>query len=79
MAWGPFSAEAVILDSKVRLLHKDGRVTDAIALIEDALRKAQTEGSCNMSFGDFEQAALITLAERVEEALATQPAGNSAP
>lgn len=60
MAWGPFSAEAVLLDSKLRKLHKDGRVSDAIGAIKEALEKARVEGPGNISYAEFEAAADVT-------------------
>lgn len=54
MAWGPFSAEAVRLDSKLRRLHKEGRITDAVQEIEKALRSAHAYGPSNESYESFE-------------------------
>lgn len=60
MAWGPFSAEAVLLDSKLRKLHADGRISDALDAIEKALGKARATGPSNMSYAEFEAAADAT-------------------
>lgn len=57
MPWTPFSAEAVLLDSKLRKLHRQGRTTDAIEAIEAALEAAHRQGPSNMSYEDFEHAA----------------------
>lgn len=57
MAWGPFSAEAVTLDSKLRQLHKQGRISGAMEAIEKALERAHTEGPSNMSYEEFERLA----------------------
>lgn len=54
MVWGPFSTEAVRLDSELRKLHKAGRISDALMLIESALDKAHREGPSNISYEEFE-------------------------
>lgn len=53
MTWNPFSAEAVILDSMLRKLHREGRVTDAIGAIEKALEEAHRNGPSNISYEGF--------------------------
>jgi hypothetical protein len=58
MGWGPFSAEAVVLDSKLRQLHRLGKVSDAIGAIEDALLKAADAGPSCMTYEEFEIATL---------------------
>ncbi|MEV9168643.1 hypothetical protein AB0133_26750 [Klebsiella pneumoniae] len=57
MPWTPFSAEAVLLDSKLRKLHKEGRISDAIVAIEQALETAHKQGPSNMPYEEFERAA----------------------
>jgi hypothetical protein len=54
MTWSPFSAEAVKLDTVIRRLHKDGRITDAIAAIEKALERARLDGPSNTTYEQFE-------------------------
>lgn len=55
MAWGPYSAEAIDLHGQIGRLNRQGRITDAIALIEQALAKAEREGPSNISYEQFEQ------------------------
>lgn len=57
MTWTAFSTEAVILDSQVRKLHKDGRSTDAILAIEQALERAHRHGPSNISYEGFVEQA----------------------
>lgn len=54
MSWGPFSAEAVALDTELRRLHRLGRVSEALGLISDALAKAHAEGPSNLTYAQFE-------------------------
>lgn len=54
MAWTPFSAEAVELDTKIRRLHKEGRTSDAINLIKTALEKAHRDGPSNKTYEQFD-------------------------
>lgn len=56
MAWTPFSAEAVLLDSRLRQLHRDGKTSQALDAINDALERAHREGPSNISYEDFERA-----------------------
>jgi len=58
MTWGPFSAEAVRLDSMLRKAHKEGRTSAAIEMIEYALKTAHLRGPSNMSAEDFEAGLL---------------------
>ncbi len=71
MTWTAFSGEAVILDSKIRKLHREGRVTDAILAIEQALETAHRNGPSGMSYEDFEAKAA--------QAITTPPLHPSAP
>lgn len=54
MAWTPFSAEAVELDSLLRRLHREGRTSDAVAAIVQALEKAHRTGPSNLSYEQAE-------------------------
>lgn len=54
MAWTPFSAEAVRLDTQVRKLHREGRTSDALELIDAALERAHREGPSNTTYEQFE-------------------------
>lgn len=54
MAWTSFSAEAVTLDSQLRKLHREGRVSDAVEAIQRALEKAHRDGPSNISSMQFE-------------------------
>jgi hypothetical protein len=56
MSWGPFSAEAVTLDGALRRLHREGRTSDAIAAIKNALDIAHRTGPSNMTYAEFEAA-----------------------
>lgn len=56
MAWTPFSAEAVMLHGEIGRLDKQGRISDALELIVQALEKAHREGPSNISYEDFERA-----------------------
>lgn len=54
MAWTPFSAEAVELDTLLRQLHKSGRTTEALNAVVKALVKAHEKGPDNVSYEQFE-------------------------
>lgn len=54
MAWTPFSAEAIKLEAKIHKLGKQGRTSDVIAAIVEALEKAHQNGPSNMSHEAFE-------------------------
>jgi hypothetical protein len=54
MAWTPFSAEAIRLDSQLRKLHAQGRISDALNVIVAALDKAHRGGPSNTSYEAFE-------------------------
>lgn len=54
MAWTPFSAEAVRLDSQLRKLHREGRSSAALEAIKQALERAHREGPSNITYADFE-------------------------
>ncbi len=58
MTWGPFSAEAVLLDTKLRELHAGGRTSDAIGAIKTALSQAHAAGPSNMTYEAFQFAAM---------------------
>lgn len=53
MAWGPFSAEAVRLDSHLRQLHRQGRTSEALDAIVAALDKANRDGPSNQTYDHF--------------------------
>jgi hypothetical protein len=59
MSWGPFSAEAVLLDSKIRELHKGRDATAAIEAIGQAMERAHRDGPSNMTWEEFDQAASL--------------------
>jgi hypothetical protein len=63
MSWGPFSAEAVLLDATLRRLHREGRTSDAIIAIKSALDIAQRNGPSNMNYAEFEAACITRLAD----------------
>lgn len=54
MAWTPFSAEAIKLEAKITSLKKQGRTSDVITAIVEALEKAHQTGPSNISPEDFE-------------------------
>jgi ABC-type amino acid transport substrate-binding protein len=54
MAWTPFSAEAIALHIAVGKLDRDGRVSDALSLINAALEKAHRDGPSNTTYEQFE-------------------------
>lgn len=54
MAWTPFSAEAVRLHSDLLKLNKDGRISEALDLINKALEEAHRNGPSNMTYEQFE-------------------------
>lgn len=54
MAWTPFSAEAIKLEAKIRLLTKQGRTSDVTEAIAEALEQAHRNGPSNMSYEGFE-------------------------
>lgn len=54
MAWTPFSAEAVRLDSQLRKLHDEGRSSAALDAIKQALERAHREGPSNITYEEFE-------------------------
>lgn len=55
MAWTGFSAEAVDLDTTLRKLHREGRVSEAIGAIKAALARAYQDGPSNISYEEFER------------------------
>lgn len=54
MAWTPFSAEAVRLDTQLRKLHKEGRLSEAVETIKQALERAHRDGPSNTTYEEFE-------------------------
>lgn len=56
MSWGPFSAEAIALDSELRKLRGDPNTNKAIQRIEAALEHAHLHGPSNMTYAEFEAA-----------------------
>jgi hypothetical protein len=54
MAWTPFSAEAVNLDTELRKLHREGRTSEAVELIVDALVRAHRDGPSKISYEQFD-------------------------
>ena len=54
MAWTPFSAEAIQLDTTLRRLHREGRISDALDAINTALEKAHRDGPSNMTYEESE-------------------------
>lgn len=55
MAWGKFSAEAVLLHSQILRLSKAGEMSRAIDVIAAALAKAHDVGPSNMSYEEFDR------------------------
>jgi len=55
MAWTPFSSEAVELDTAIRKLHREGRISESLDLICKALEKAQCDGPSNETYEEFER------------------------
>lgn len=54
MAWTPFSAEAVDLDTQLRRLHREGRVSEATQAIVAALERAHRHGPTGETYEQFE-------------------------
>lgn len=54
MAWTPFSAEAIMLETELRRLGPS-RISDRIEVIKQALEKAHRHGPSDMSYGEFEK------------------------
>lgn len=50
MAWTPFSYEAVQLHALLGRLDKQGRTSDALEAINQALEKAHREGPSNITY-----------------------------
>jgi hypothetical protein len=73
VTWTPFSAEAIVLDSQCRRLHAEGRITDAIAAIEEALERAHRDGPSNISHDEFEAAATKGKALNLGHTISTNP------
>lgn len=57
MAWTAFSAEAIDLKLKVLKLEQQGRLSEAVAVIEQALEKAHREGPSGETYEQFEARA----------------------
>jgi hypothetical protein len=53
MAWTPFSVEAIDLHIAVGKLDKQGRVSDALQLIGEALERAHRDGPSSMTYDEF--------------------------
>jgi hypothetical protein len=52
--WRGQSAETIHLDCEIRKLHKQGRTSEALRVIEAALEKAHRDGPSDMTYEEFE-------------------------